>query len=140
MSRPLNTPRRGLILVLVLAVTVVVGSTLAVLATWAAQGYRTRQADRARLTARAITDSAAAYARAHLDEWSARPPTAPVVLDVSALLLPNMTGSAAITFLTIDDRRVCRASGEVQIGPSGALDEVTLELPSAAETRPADPT
>jgi type II secretory pathway pseudopilin PulG len=130
--------RRGLILVLVIVVTALIGGGLAVLTAWAAEGYRTRQADRARLTARALTDSAAAYARAHLEEWSTRAPTQPVTLDVSALLLPNMTGSATITFETIDGRAVCHATGAAQVGPSTAMDEIDLDMPSsAARTQPA---
>ncbi len=126
-----NRRCRGLILVLVLGVIVLVGGALTVLATWAAEGYRTRQGDQARLAAHALTDSAVGYARGHLQEWSTHPREEPVNLDVSTLLPPNMTGSAVITFDTLGGRRICRITGAAQVGLSAATDEVGLNMPSS---------
>lgn len=131
-----NPRRRAFILVIVMTAIVLVGAALTVLATWAAQGYRDRQADRARITAQAIADSAAAYARAHRSPWSVNPPEQDVTLDVSALLLPNMEGSAVISFPTIDGRRVCHISCAAEMGPAAARNEIDLSL-TAAASRPA---
>jgi hypothetical protein len=125
-------PRRAIVLVIVLVVTVLVGAALTVLTAWAAQAYLDRQADQARLMAHAIADSGAAYARAHAQQWSAQPPEKDVTLDVSALLLPNMTGSAVITFPTVEGRKVCRVSATAEIGAAAILDEIDVKLANLA--------
>jgi len=125
-------PRRALVLVLVLAVTVLVGAALAMLTGWAAISYRDRQADQARLVAHAIADSGAAYARAHARQWAAHPPEHDVTLDVSALLLPDMSGSAVLSFPTVDGHKLCRVNATVEIGAVVSADEVDISLGPAA--------
>ena len=125
-------PRRALVLVLMLVVTVLVGAALAVLTGWAGMSYRDHQGDQARVVAQAIADSGAAYARAHAQQWAAHPPEKDVTLDVSALLLPNMNGSAVISFPTVDGHKVCRVSATAEIGAVSVLDEIDVSLPVAA--------
>jgi len=120
--------RRGVTLALVVMVMAVVGGMLTLLATCAAQRYRDRQAERVRLVARALADSAAAYARTQLDTWSHTPPDEPVRLDVKALLPPEMTGSATVAVVTIDKRRLCRVSTRVSRGAYAATDEIHLDM------------
>ena len=128
--KPRRSQRRGVTLALVLMVMTVVGGMLTLLATCAAQRYRDRQAERVRLVARALTDSAAAYARTQLDTWSHTPPDEPVQLDVKALLPPEMTGSATLAVVTIDNRRLCRVSTRVSRGVYAAADEIDLDMNS----------
>jgi type II secretory pathway pseudopilin PulG len=113
---------------MVLIVLVLAGGLLTLLATFASQGYRDRQADQARLAARAITASAAAYARGHAQEWSSRLPEKPIELDIAALLPPNMTGSAQIEFSSQEGRPECRITGRTELGPVGAASEISIPL------------
>lgn len=121
-----RTDRHGHLLVLVLVLVVMVGGLLTLLATYSMQMHRDRQADRTRLLARAMTASAAGYARAHLAEWTADPPDKPVELDVSGMLPPNVEGSAIIDFPTHDGRRLCRVTARTQWGPAGAVAETLI--------------
>ncbi|GMV97272.1 MAG: hypothetical protein HRF43_16585 [Phycisphaerae bacterium] len=121
-----RTDRRGHLLVLVLVLVVMVGGLLTLLATCSTQMHRDRQADQTRLLARAMTASAAGYARAHLAEWAANPPDKPVELDVSGLLPPNVEGSAVIDFPIQDGRRFCRVTARTQWGPAGAVSETLI--------------
>ncbi len=119
--------RRGVVLALVIPVMVVAAGLLTLLATSGAQLYRDRQADRVRLVARAMADSAAVYARAHLDTWANAPLDEPVRLDVKHLLPPEMTGSATVTVLTIEGQTVCRVAAHVSRGAYAATDEIELK-------------
>ena len=120
--------RRGVALMLVVVLMTIMTGLLTLLAAEAARMYRQRQADGARHVARALADSAAAYARVHIDEWSETPPAEPLVLDVGELLPPKVTGSATLSFPTIDGHVICRISTHAQWSRLVASDELDLPL------------
>jgi hypothetical protein len=127
--------RRAYVLVLVLVVTTLVGAGLTVLTFWAAEGFAERRADQTRRVAHAIADSGAAYARAHAQQWAANPPQQDVTLEVGELLLPNMTGSAVISFPEVDGRRRCHVTATAEMGAAVIVDEIDVEV-AAAATQP----
>ena len=120
--------RRGVTLVLVVLTTSLVGGFLTLLAISSARLYRDRQVDLVRALARAATDSAVAYARAHSADWAETPPDKPIELDIQELLPAKATGSATLRFLTRETRRVCRVSVDVRLHAFVASDEVDVEI------------
>lgn len=128
--------RHGFVLILVIVVMVLTAGVLALTATWGAYRYRELQADRLRCAMRAVSDSAVAYARLHLPEWSVRPPADGIELDVGGLVSSGMSARAAITIETDGDRRFCRVSSRVERGVLVATDEIELPLGPTAATAP----
>ena len=120
--------RRGLLLVIVLAVIVIMGGLLTLLATYAAQNYRSWQADTSRRVAVSITESAAGYAQAHRKEWSEKMPEQTIDLDVAALIPEGLAGGASIAFADENGKRLCRITGHAELGPGGATREIVLPL------------
>jgi hypothetical protein len=124
--------RRGVIMIVVVLVMAVVGGMTAVLAACGSQRYQDRQIARLRMVARSITDSGAAYARAHRDTWAGEPPANPILLDVTGLLPPQMDGTATLEVVTVGGRRVCRITSHVELVRFTATNELELPLGPAA--------
>lgn len=124
--------RRGFMLMTVVVVMSLAAGVLAVLAGWSIQHYREVQAERVRQVTRAVSDSAAAYARQHLAEWGRRPPTVPIRLDVGSLAPPGLSATATVEIVTGDGRRVCRIAAHVERGSLAAADMVELLMAEPA--------
>ena len=134
--------RRGVFLVLAVVLMAAVAGLVSLLALNSAHRYREHQADRVRRVAVALVDSGAVYARSHLSEWAANPPSGAIYLDVDPMLDEKMTGVLSLTFVKIDDRRVCRVSAEVRRNRYAGTDAVEIDLgadspPEPVGTRPA---
>jgi type II secretory pathway pseudopilin PulG len=107
--------RRGFMLFIVVVVMTIVGGLLVALSFSSAALYRDRQVDRIRAAARTVSESAALYARAQQELWTAdgqegEGPSDPrtIELDVARLLPTEMRGSAVLTVSTAEERIVCR--------------------------------
>jgi type II secretory pathway pseudopilin PulG len=131
------TSRNGFALIVVVVLTALTAGLLSMLSLWAAYRYREVQSERARQVARAIGDSAVAYARSHLNEWKSAPPADRLVLDVSSLAPAGMSASASVVFVIEDGRRVCRVSSRAERGAIASEDTVDLPLGPAPATSSA---
>jgi Tfp pilus assembly protein PilX len=112
------TQRRGIVLIIVVIFMIIVGGLLTVLAMRAAQWHRQREYDRTQVLAGTLARSGIAWAQARLGSSASRP-AEPVVIDVSALVPPGMSGSAVATFPQAGGRTVCRVTAEASTA-SGA--------------------
>jgi hypothetical protein len=106
----------------------VVAGLLTFLAMNRAYYYRSSKANRVRNVALAVADSAANYARMHLETWKLDPPAEPIELEVEHLLLPKMTGSATVSFVDADDRTICRVTAKVSQTPVSVVDQIDIEI------------
>jgi len=120
--------RRGVFLIIVVLAIGMVGAMLALLTRNATQAYSDHQQARIRCVARAVADSAVAYARAHRGEWATTQPAEPVTLDVQDLLPPRYTAAVTLSFSRRDDRSVCRISTRVERLGVGISDDIDIEL------------
>jgi FlaG/FlaF family flagellin (archaellin) len=125
-----RTQRRGVVLVLAVLLMGIVAGLLSVLAVHATRIHQQRQADRVRATVRAMSDSAVAYARLHVVSNPGNLPGEPVALDVTALLSPEMTGSAVLTFHTDEGRGLCRITAQAALGGRHFQSTTDLQLPA----------
>ena len=124
---PNRRRQRGMLFILTLVVMTLVAGLLTLIAASSARFYRQRQADRVRGVARSIADSAAAYVRAQ--DWTGPPSPEPIALDMQAIVPPPLKGSATLTFLTRDGRRLCHIRAHVTMGIVGRIDEIEIVLP-----------
>ncbi len=129
--------RRGLVLTIVLIVMTLTAGVLALIACWGVYRYRELQLDRVRLGAQVINDSALAYARLHIAEWTAQPPDSGIDLDVSSLAPRCLTASATVSVMTDGERRICRIATRVERGSVVATNEIDLPLSSPADVSPS---
>ena len=124
---PNRRRQRGMLFIVTVAVMALVAGLLTMMTAYSVRFYRQRQADRVRGVARSIADSAAAYVRAQ--DWAGPTSPEPVALDVQAIVPPPLKGSATLTFLTRDGRRLCRIRAHVTLGVVGRIDEIDIVLP-----------
>lgn len=125
-----RTRRRGIVLLLAVLLIAVVTGLLSVLALNTAALHRQRQADRVRAAVQSMTESARAYALMHQPADSASTTDAsPIDLDMSALLSAHMTGSAQLTFVTIEDRSICRITARAALGNQAFESTSAFEYP-----------
>lgn len=130
--------RRGVVLILAVLLIGMVAGLLSIFAIHAARNHQRRQDDRLRMVVRTISRSAVGYARRYVLEESDGLPDRPVELDVSALLGPEMTGSAVLTFPTVENRTVCRVTAQAAWGGRQRESTTDLELPpSTTSTQPS---
>ena len=129
--------RRGFVLIIVLIVMTLTAGVLALVASWGVYRHRELQLDRVRLGSRVINDSALAYARLHLAEWTAQPPDSGIDLDVGSLALRGLTASATVSVVTDGNRRVCRIATRVERGSLLATNEIDLPMGPPAEALPS---
>lgn len=106
--------RRGFLLVLVMAIMLFLVGVFAMLTHITIAYHQDHRLDRVHRTARLVAESAVAYVQAKAPEWRTAPPADAVDLDVTGLLSPNMTGSAALTFESADGGPVCHVRAHVE--------------------------
>jgi hypothetical protein len=102
---------------------------LSLLAISTAGFYRHKQADRVRLVASQLAQSAVAYARAHRSAWSTTQPAEPLKLDVRPLLPPHITGTATLTFPVLNGQRICRIEAHAAWNAYASTREIDLPIP-----------
>lgn len=132
--RTRRAARRGIMLTISVMLIGVFAALLTIFAMHSSALYRRHQAERTRVVAQQITDSAVGYARVHLAAWAKTPPSAPIDLDVTALLPRNLTGQASIAVVQEAGLPVCRVTARAAW--AGREASRTVDLPLGATTRP----
>jgi hypothetical protein len=131
----MSTRRRAVMLAVAVMIMGLVTALVSLLAISAAQRYRERQADRVRVVAQQLADTAVTYARLHAAEWQDQAPEKPIELDVKTLIPGRLDGGAVLTFARSDAGVTCHVAALARWAAFEVLRE--REVPLAPSTRPA---
>ncbi len=113
---------------MVVVVMALLGGLIALLAANLSQNFRQSRMDRVRLVCRAITESAAGYARAQASAWSSAPPRDAIELDVKQILPPRMNGTATLSFVSVNDRKICHVSASAESDAYATAQELDVPM------------
>jgi hypothetical protein len=117
-----------LALLLVVVSMALIGGMVSALASYSVRAWQRGQAERLRIAARAVADSAAEYARFHLEDWHSSPPAEAIVLDVAELLPSGLSGSATVDCSGAAGSMICQVSVEVRHQERRAQERFVVRL------------
>ncbi len=95
--------QKGVLLVIVVGAMAILGGVITVITGYAASYHQQRKNDLLCSCLQFATDSAVYYVKENTPQWAANQPSDTIELNIDHLLLPQMEGTASLTFNENDE-------------------------------------